>query len=554
MYDRGMKKWLFLLLLVSCSARDNTAKRIPTQVERPFVIVVPSYNNDAYLERNLQSILSQAYTNYRVIYIDDASLDHTYERVQSMTCGKPHVQLIHNEENRKALHNIYKAVHSCANDEIIVLLDGDDWFAHDQVLSHLNAYYANDNVWMTYGQYQRHPDGQKGMCAPDSTAYLKKGKLRNGAWKYSHLRTFYAGLFNRIRLQDLVEQGAFFSSAWDLALMFPMIEMAREHAYFVPEVMYVYNYETPMNDAKIRLAEQERIERVVRQKPPYERLTTHPKTPFAEEEGDLIVFSYNRPMQLYALLESCQRRVEGFRKIGVIYHSDEAFDIAYEKVKTAFPDCHFFKQSQEPKKDFKPLVLDCAFGKWGEGASYIAFAVDDIVITDDISIPEDIRRLQETGAYGMFYRLGTHLNYCYMASAEQPVPPLLDIGVNAWQFAWGEWDWNYPNALDLVLYKKSDIRKEIESLKFTYPNDFEGNWSHKADPSKVGLCYNRAKIVNIPMNVVSAAQNPRNLQTFTTERLLQLFLSGLKVDVTPLYQVAPIRAPTSSTNLKIGFL
>lgn len=49
-----------------------------------FCLVVPSYNNvksKLYL-RNLDSIFMQDYQNYHVVYVDDASPDHTGEFVE----------------------------------------------------------------------------------------------------------------------------------------------------------------------------------------------------------------------------------------------------------------------------------------------------------------------------------------------------------------------------------------------------------------------------------------------------------------------------------------
>ena len=40
--------------------------------------------------------------------------------------------------------------------------------------------------------------------------------------------------------------------------------------------------------------------------------------------ADLVIFSYNRPLQLYALLESITNYVTGLDKIMVIYRSSDA--------------------------------------------------------------------------------------------------------------------------------------------------------------------------------------------------------------------------------------
>ena len=40
-------------------------------------IVIPSYNQAKYIAYNLDSILSQTYSNFEVIFIDDGSKDNT---------------------------------------------------------------------------------------------------------------------------------------------------------------------------------------------------------------------------------------------------------------------------------------------------------------------------------------------------------------------------------------------------------------------------------------------------------------------------------------------
>ncbi len=42
-----------------------------------FKVVIPSYNNEKWVEANVASILKQTYTNYDVLYINDASTDNT---------------------------------------------------------------------------------------------------------------------------------------------------------------------------------------------------------------------------------------------------------------------------------------------------------------------------------------------------------------------------------------------------------------------------------------------------------------------------------------------
>lgn len=521
---------------------DNTAVfDSELDVQRKFVVVVASYKNEEYYKRNLDSIFDQTYTNYRVIYVDDFSPDRTYELVSSYIKERgveDKVHLIKNEENLKAMYNLYTMIHMCDNDEIVVILDGDDWFADERVLERLNRYYANEDVWLTYGQYKRHPDNQIGMCKPDLLRQLQKAKFRELDWHYSHLRTFYAGLFKRIRIADLFYNGNFYNTTYDLAIMYPMMEMAREHTFFIPDIMYVYNYQTPLNDEKIRRDEQIEIEKHIRSLPKYMKLDCHPATPIptrSQEKADLVVFSYNRPMQLYAFLESFKKHVTGYGNVAVVFRSDSEFDSGYDIVKRDFLDVLFIEQSKEvPKEDFRRLTIEATFK--GEAKSkYVLFAVDDIIITGDIDLSQDIQSLDNTGAHGFFYRLGQGVDYCYSENKIQGVPKLLPVEEDAyvWSFFNETGDWKYPNSLDFVLYNKELIQKEIESLNFTNPNYFEGHWARLAPYQKLGICHKAPKLVNVPANIVTTSNRNRSAHFYTVSELNTLFLEGLKIDLTP---------------------
>jgi hypothetical protein len=531
----------FLLIAVLLTQCTNSAKKVThPQKKQSFVIVTASYNNEEYCEKNLASLLSQEYDNFRIIYIDDASTDRTYEKVERYiqeqgACHK--VELIHNAKRQKALHNLYKAIHSCKDDDIILICDGDDWLPHTKVLSDLNHYYGNKNLWISYGQYIHYPEERLGICEPVKKKFLAKAKMRSGPWHYSHLRSFYAGLFKRIRLEDLMQEGEFFPVACDVAMMFPMLEMARTHAYFIPEILYVYNWENPLCDQKIREQEQLKAESYLRSLPVYPKLKMHPATPLAADKCDLVIFSYNRPMQLYALLESTQKQLQGLENIYVLLRSDEEFQEGYREVKRAFPHVQFAVQPEKsPKTHFKPLLLDLLFGKAGKETNYILFAVDDIILTEEIDLKKDMATLSRTNAYALYYRCGKNIHSCYMTKRERhSIPPLVDIGEDlyAWQFEQGEEDWRYPHSLDFALFRKSDLKKDFEEIPFTYPTDLEGIWATRAPLQRVGLCHGHSKMINIPMNVVSGL-DAVNEKSFSVKELNQLFANGFKIDIQPL--------------------
>ena len=245
-------------------------------VEKPVVIVIPSYNNASYYERNLCSVFEQGYENFRVIYVDDASIDGTYDLVRDYIQDnqfQARVTLVRNDQNRGALYNLYHAIHTCDDDEIIATLDGDDWFAHPDVLKTLNDAYSDDDVWLTFGQYHVYPWDIAGHCAEFPQDVIENNAYRKYHWQSSHLRTYYAGLFKQIRLEDLMHNKEFFPTTLDLATMFPMLEMAGGRHKFIAEVLYIYNRETPLNDEAVSGRDRQvYYEDIVRLKAPYDRL------------------------------------------------------------------------------------------------------------------------------------------------------------------------------------------------------------------------------------------------------------------------------------------
>jgi len=528
-------------------SEEKTESHLAVYSEKQFAIVIASYNNERYCLKNIHSVLEQTYPNYRVIYIDDHSTDTTYEKVKNLidSSGKiEHFTLIENEERLGALANIYKAVHLCKDDEIVVILDGDDFLAHEGVLAYLNEVYQDPDVWVTYGNYLDYPcySSKASFCKKIPKKVKETKSYRKFEWVTSHLKTFYASLFKQVRIEDLVYKGKFFSMAQDLSWMFPLLEMAGDHVHFIKKILYLYNRQNPISDHQVDFNFQQECGNEIRSRSKYPTLATLPHLSSVEKlpkEADLIIFSYNRPMQLYALLESSSLHITGLNKVFVLYRaSSQEFVDAYDEVKKAFPKVHFVAQSSHAQEDFQPLLSKILL----EGSSpYVIFSVDDIIVRKDIDLTNCVDALEKTKAWGFFLGQGKNLKRCYMLDCIQPVPPLISIqeDIFAWQFKEGIGDWNWPNSLDMVVYPKEVMQRDFAKLTFHHPNDLENQWLKKAKLKRIGLTFSESAIVNLPLNLVNISSN-RYMNRYSPEQLLQKFQEGLKIDIAPLSEFAPI--------------
>jgi len=228
----------------------------PSSIEydiHPFKIIVPFYNAANFLEQCINSAITQKYPNYKVIFIDDASTDNSWDLL-------PHSNeitiCIKNEKNVTALPNIHKAIMEyCEPNDIVVLLDGDDWLPNKNVLKILNENYCRNDCWITYGQASW-TDGRRGFASEYSQ--IEFDNLRKANFRISHIRTFKAGLYQKIKEQDSDfsclkdKNGDFYRMTYDVAIMWPIMEMAGlSRVKFIDEILYIYNRNNPISDDKM---------------------------------------------------------------------------------------------------------------------------------------------------------------------------------------------------------------------------------------------------------------------------------------------------------------
>jgi len=176
------------------------------------------------------------------------------------------------EPPRRALENFLAAASDVPPDDVILMLDGDDWLAHDHVLEVVARAYDDPTVWLTHGSF-RFADGRPGF-----TEAYPSANYRKEPWLATHLKTYRAGLLRSLTSRDLcTSDGKYRDVAWDMSLMFPLLELSGpEHIRHIPDVLYVYNFASSFEhnaDAAGR-ARELAMNAAVRALPPRERLDT----------------------------------------------------------------------------------------------------------------------------------------------------------------------------------------------------------------------------------------------------------------------------------------
>ncbi len=250
------------------------------------------------------------------------------------------------------------------------------------------------------------------------------------------------------------------------------------------------------------------------------------------KSADLIIFSYDRPLQIYALLESIDRFVTNLNQTSVLYRvSNQDILEAYEGIKEMYPKIHWVKQGATPRQDFRPLLLQCISSS---PADYVVFAVDDDIVKNYIDIEECVEAMEISNAYCFYFRLGDNITVQYNSEIPLIPPKRTQVKENIFQYYLNDGnygDWRYPNNLDMTLYKKSRILPVFTTMAYHSPNTLEGNWSGKADLNDFGLFYNTSRMFSLPINMVQEDWINPCEGTFSAKELFQFWKEGLKMDL-----------------------
>ena len=251
---------------------------------------------------------------------------------------------------------------------------------------------------------------------------------------------------------------------------------------------------------------------------------------------DLIIFSCDRPLQLYALLESVERYVFHLGQVHVIVRStDVLYKQAYEEVFQTFPSV--LVKEQFGPHDFKTITLQSMHELREE---HILFAVDDIILTDEVDLDYCVKMMKMFDAYGFYLRMGKNCTLGYPHPHSVALPPFVYDADNllAWRLNTGSCDWGYPHTVDMTVYKKCDIIEDLQNLVYYAPNTLEAYWAGTSGKimHRLGVSFNHSHMVNIPMNRVQNEVQNYNMGIDPLE-LLYIFNKGNKIDIAPFCRV-----------------
>ena len=193
-----------------------------------------AYNNETFVKKAVDSILSQSHKDFELIIVNDGSTDKTAEIVQSFTDSR--IRLL-NQPNKGAIEAAYVGVENSTGD--FIFLDADDEMKPNALAELLKP--MKSDIDFTYSDYE------------EINLITKEKKVVSLENFFNHV---VAGILFR---KKIVQEIGF----WDRSFILPeydfLIRVRQKYKGFhVKKVLWTYNRHRSSMTADKKLVEQAR--------------------------------------------------------------------------------------------------------------------------------------------------------------------------------------------------------------------------------------------------------------------------------------------------------
>lgn len=140
-------------------------------------IIMPMYNSARYVAESIESVMTQTYTNWELLVVDDGSTDGSTDIVMGYALKDKRIQLLLNDYhvgNPSAPRN-YGIEH--AKGDYIAFLDSDDIWLPEKLSIQLELFNQEDTV-AVYSDYEKiDEDGNRASRIVHAPSYVNYPKL-----------------------------------------------------------------------------------------------------------------------------------------------------------------------------------------------------------------------------------------------------------------------------------------------------------------------------------------------------------------------------------------
>lgn len=206
-------------------------------IDTPLVsVIMPAYNQEDFIQSSIESVLSQTYSNWELVVINDGSTDRTKEVVESFSDQR--IILI-NQENQGVSKTRNNGL-AASKGELIAFLDADDLWLPKKLEKQVQQFQTlGENVGFIHAYYTEFDN--RGEYSPKPFKHLKGLNIDGDVKRSIVIHDFVATLTVMIKREVLESIGDFDTTLsgpedWDL-----WIRIAQKYQFgFIAEPLARY--------------------------------------------------------------------------------------------------------------------------------------------------------------------------------------------------------------------------------------------------------------------------------------------------------------------------
>lgn len=195
-----------------------------------FSIIVPVYNSSLYLEKCIDSIITQTVSDFEIILVDDGSTDGSARICDTYSETDNRVRTFHLQNggvSRARNHGI-----NMASGKYVTFVDSDDYLESDALEAYLNAFLSDESIDAVKAGYFDETDRKEYNRISCGKDYLFSDK---------------SDLFN------LLERNLYYSFVWNLCIRRSAIGSVSFNESINWLEDHIFSYECYFNCRKIKV-------------------------------------------------------------------------------------------------------------------------------------------------------------------------------------------------------------------------------------------------------------------------------------------------------------
>lgn len=215
-------------------------------IEEPLVsIITPLYNSELFIERTIQSVLSQSYKKWELFVIDDCSSDNGLAIVEKYALKDMRINVLANKVNSGPAVTRNKGI-KAAKGKYIAFLDSDDQWQKDKLMKQVE-FMEKKKIGFTYTFYNHINESDKVIYVSDNLPKKVNYESTMKNNKIGCLTAMYnVEEFGKVYMKDIRKRQ-------DYTLWLQLLRKTK-YAYCVPEVLATYTVrEGSISSNKFRL-------------------------------------------------------------------------------------------------------------------------------------------------------------------------------------------------------------------------------------------------------------------------------------------------------------